>query len=161
MDWAIIAVDHRRIPARNDLPEKVGDCDLQSPEMDQIGSLNLHKRVFKVGRRSDKTCGFVNRVESTKLLGWRYDKGKLVYDVGRAWVITDRTVEDDEGKMRGSSFFSDKGDSGSAVFSQDGEFVGLLYGGTYPERNMSYVTAAQDLVEDIKHITGAVEVTML
>jgi hypothetical protein len=59
------------------------------------------------------------------------------------------------------SRLSDKGDSGSAVFSQDGEFVGLLYGGTYPERNMSYVTAAQDLVEDVKYITGAIEVAML
>jgi len=97
-------------------------------------------------------------VETTKLSGWGYDKDELVYNYGRAWVVMDRAVE---GDGRGSSFFSDKGDSGSAVFSGDGEFVGLLFGGTYLERNMSYVTAAQDLVEDIKHITGATEVTML
>jgi hypothetical protein len=161
MDWAIIAVDHRRIPAKNQLPIKICGIDLLSPEMDQIGSPDLHKRVFKVGRRSDETCGFVNCVETTMLSGWRYDKGKLVYDIGGAWVITDRTVEDDEGEPRSSGFFSDKGDSGSAVFNKGGEFVGLLFGGTYPERDVSYVTAAQDLVEDIKHITGAVEVTML
>jgi len=99
-------------------------------------------------------------VETTKLSGWGYDKDELVYNCGRAWVVADRTA-DGEGETRGCRFFSDKGDSGSAVFNQDGEFVGLLYGGTYPERGISFVTAAQDLVEDIKNITGAVEVTML
>jgi hypothetical protein len=161
MDWAIIAVDQRRIPARNDLPIQIYNIDLKSSDMGRMGSLALHKRVFKVGRSSNETCGFVNRVATTKLLSWRYSNGKLIYDCGKTWVVMDRTVEDDEGKKKGSRFFSDKGDSGSAVFSQNGEFVGLLHGGTYPERNMSYVTAAQDLVEDIKRITGAVEVTML
>jgi hypothetical protein len=161
VDWAIIAVDHKRIPARNELPIKICNIDLQSPEMDQIGSLDLHKRVFKVGRSSNETCGFVNPVDTTKLWGWRYDNGELIYNPGSAWVVMDRSMEYDGGKPRGCKFFSDKGDSGSAVFSQDGQFVGLLHGGVYPERDRSYVTAAQDLVEDIKHITGAVEVTML
>jgi hypothetical protein len=161
MDWAIIAVDHRRIPASNELPIKICNIRLLSPEMDQMASLDSHKRVFKVGRSSNETCGFVNAVQTTKLSGWWYDDGELIYSEGRAWVVTDRSTEYDGGKTRGSNFFSDKGDSGSAVFSQDGKFVGLLYGGTYPERSLSYVTAAQDLVEDIKHITGAVEVTML
>jgi hypothetical protein len=122
---------------------------------------NVHKRVFKIGRSSNETCGFVNPVASTHLSAWGHRKDGLVYIEGRAWVVMDRTVEDDEGKMRGSRFFSDKGDLGSAVFSQNGEFVGLLHGGAYPDRSRSYITAAQDLVEDIKHITGAVEVTML
>jgi hypothetical protein len=49
----------------------------------------------------------------------------------------------------------------AAVFNQNGEFVGLLHGGRYAKRNMSYVTAARVLVEEIKRITGSVEVTML
>lgn len=161
MDWAIIAVDHSRIPTKNDLPKEICGIRLLSSEMDQIGSLDLHKRVFKIGRSSNETCGYVNAVKTTNLSGWGYKNGELVYSCGEAWLVTDRSAEYDGGKARGSSFFSDKGDSGSAVFSQDGEFVGLLYGGTHPERDLSYVTAAQDLVEDIKHITGAVEVTML
>src|SRR3984885_11373627 len=102
----------------------------------------------------------LNRVATTKLFGRRYSNGELIYDYGKAWVVMDRTVDDDERIKQRSGFFSVKGDSGSAVFSQNGEFVGLLHG-TYPERNMSYVTAVQDLVEDIKRIAGAVEVTML
>jgi hypothetical protein len=161
VDWALISVDQTRIPARNDLPTKIHNIGIQSSNMGQIGRLDLHKRVFKIGRRSNETFGFVNPVVSTKLSAWWIDKNQLVYDYGRAWIVMDRMEEDEEGKMRGSPFFSDKGDSGSAVFSQNGEFVGLLHGGTYLERNRSYITAAQDLVEDIKYVTGAVEVSML
>jgi hypothetical protein len=155
-------VNHGRLPASNDLPIKPCKFNVLSPEMGEIGFLAVDTRVFKVGRSSDETCGFVNPVGSTQLLGWKRGKqGNLKYKFGHAWVVMDRAKGDDEGKMRGSSFFSDKGDSGSAVFNEYGEFVGLLHGGTYPHRDMSYVTAAQDLVEDIKYITGAVEVTML
>jgi hypothetical protein len=74
----------------------------------------------------------------------------------------DRKVDDEEGKdKKGSEYFSDNGDSGSAVFTKAGEFVGLLHGGVEPGRQISYITSAEDLVEDIKYITGATEVAML
>jgi hypothetical protein len=161
MDWAIIEVDDTRIPAGNDLPTEICHMNIYSPQMNKIGSLGVHDKVFKTGRSSSETYGFINPVQTTELWGWTRSKGKLRYKVGQAWVVVDRTKDDDEGRMRGSKFFSDKGDSGAAIFNQNGEFVGLLHGGTYPERNMSYVMAARVLVDDIKRITGAVEVTML
>ena len=64
-------------------------------------------------------------------------------------------------KDRRGEYFSDRGDSGSAVFTERGEFIGILHAGVEPERDIGYTTSAQDLVEDIKDITGAIEVTML
>jgi hypothetical protein len=77
--------------------------------MSRIGSLALHKRVFKVGRRSNETYGFVNRVATTKLFGWRYSNGELIYDYGKAWVVMDRTVDDDERIKQRSGVFLGKG----------------------------------------------------
>jgi hypothetical protein len=79
--------------------------------------------------------------------------------MGTAWLVMNRQ-KDGEGE-RGSEYFSDRSDSGSAVSTERGEFVGLLHAGVEPERYISYITSAQDLVEDIKDITGAIEVTML
>jgi hypothetical protein len=83
--------------------------------------------------------------------------GTINYKVGDSWTVMKK---DQEGEMKGSDFFSRKGDSGSTAFSQDGQFVGLLHSGTL-EGDISYITAAHDLVEDIKQITGAIEVTMI
>jgi hypothetical protein len=159
MDWALIEVNSARVPAANDLPAKIDGKLMQSSQMDQIGSLALAQKVYKVGRRSNQTSGFVNPVQSTQLLAWEDQGGTPTYGVGAAWTVMNRQ-KDDEGE-RGSVYFSDKGDSGSAVFTAHGEFVGLLHAGVEPGRETSYITSAQDLVEDIKHITGAIEVTML
>ena len=49
------------------------------------------------------------------------------------------------------------GDSGAFVLDQSGAFVGLCFGGS-EAMGISFFTAAQDLFDDIKIITGAVEV---
>jgi hypothetical protein len=162
LDWALINVDNARVPAVNGLPTKIGEILMKSLEMKRIGSLALDQEVFKIGRRSNQTCGFVNPVQTTQLLAWVIRNGTPKYEVGRAWAVMDRKVDDEEGKDRkGSEYFSDQGDSGSAVFTKAGEFVGLLHGGVEPWRQISYITSAEDLVEDIKYITGATEVAML
>ena len=157
VDWALIEVDHARVPAENELPDRIRGIQIQSSQMNRIGSLALHQRVFKIGRRSNQTVGFVNPVRTTELMTYENSNGTIIYKAGDSWAVMKK---DQEGEMKGSDFFSNKGDSGSAVFSQDGQFVGLLHAGTV-ERDISYVTAAQDLVEDIKQITGAIEVTMI
>jgi hypothetical protein len=159
LDWALIEVDNARVPAANELPDTINGKFIQSSQMGRIGSLALDQEVYKIGRRSNRTHGFVNPVQVTQLLAWEDRHGTLAYGVGSAWAVMNRR-KDDEGE-RGSEYFSDKGDSGSAVFTVDGEFVGLLHAGVEPRREISYITSAQDLVEDIKHITGAIEVTML
>ena len=162
MDWALISVDNARVPARNELPINIDKIYMTHSQMNRIGSLALSQEVFKIGRRSNQTRGYVNPVKSTMLLAWANENGITKRDYGKAWTVIDRKVEDEEGKEnKGSKYFSDKGDSGSAVFTKAGEFVGLLHAGVQPYRDITYVTSAQDLVEDIKHITGAVEVTML
>ena len=162
VDWALISVDNARIPAGNELPIDIDDIYMTSSEMNRIGSLAPSQEVFKIGRRSNQTRGYVNPVKATMLLAWANENGIMRRDYGKAWTVTDRKVEDEEGKEnKGSKYFSDKGDSGSAVFTKAGEFVGLLHAGVEPYRDITYVTSAQELVEDIKHITGAVEVAML
>ena len=157
VDWALIEVDPARVPAENELPDSIHNIQIQSTQMNRIGSLALHERVFKIGRRSNQTMGFVNPVRTTELKTYENCNGTIIYKVGDSWTVMQK---DQEGKMKGCDFFSRKGDSGSAVFSQDGQFVGLLHAGTV-ERDISYITAAEDLVEDIKQVTGAIEVTMI
>jgi hypothetical protein len=159
MDWALIKVDSARVPAVNELPTRIGGTIMQSRQLDRIGSLAPAQKVYKIGRRSNQTYGFVNPVQSTQLLAWEDRHGTLTYGVGAAWTVMSGQ-KDDEGEL-GCEYFSDKGDSGSAVFTAHGEFVGLLHARVEPGREISYIASAQDLVEDIKHITGAIEVTML
>jgi hypothetical protein len=161
MDWALIRVDSTRIPAANELPFKVKGTVMESSQMNQIGSLALGQEVFKIGRRSNQTRGYVNPVKTTSLMTWENRNGRLYYAEGYAWAVMNRKAGTDVEKDRQSEYFSEKGDSGSAVFTTDGKFVGLLHVGMEYSREISYVTSAQDLVADIKYITGAIEVTML
>lgn len=62
------------------------------------------------------------------------------------------------GSLRRS--FSEEGDSGALVVTRSGEVVGLLFGGSQG-KNVSYFTHVNDLVEDIKAVTGAVAVRMM
>ena len=94
-------------------------------------------------------------------MAWENRNGILSYTAGNAWVVMNRKAGAEVEKDRRGEYFSDRGDSGSAVFTKNGEFVGLLHSGAEYWREMSYVTSAQDLVEDIKYIKGAIEVTML
>lgn len=55
------------------------------------------------------------------------------------------------------SVFGDPGDSGSFVMSVTGKFVGLYMGGDR-DRGTGLFIAAKDLFEDIKLITGAINV---
>jgi hypothetical protein len=136
------------VPAENEFPVTVRGVYIQSCQMDRIGSLALHQRVFKRGRRSNQTTGFVNPVRATELMTYENRSSTITYKVSNSWAMMQKGQD---GKVEGYYIFSKKGDSGSAVFSQDGQFVGLLRPGTRT-RGISYVTAAQGLMEDIKQI---------
>jgi len=56
--------------------------------------------------------------------------------------------------------FSEPSDSGTFVFAEDGDVIGLLWGGA-ERRNISYVTPIEDIFDDIKRVTGAMEVRIL
>ena len=77
--------------------------------------------VFKVGRTTGLTRGRIVSVSDTV--------GPIPYDLPGAasapcWFAGSFTVEGD-----GGATFSDHGDSGSAIVTQTGEVVGLLYAG--------------------------------
>lgn len=56
---------------------------------------------------------------------------------------------------RGKSF-SEPGDSGSFVFTQEGVVIGMVFGGS-AECSVTYVTPIQAILDDIKAVTGALD----
>jgi hypothetical protein len=60
-----------------------------------------------------------------------------VYAVGYAWAVMNRKAGTGVEKDRQCEYFSEKGDSGSAVFTTDNKFVGLLHAGMEYSREIS------------------------
>lgn len=58
-----------------------------------------------------------------------------------------------------SGAFLELGDSGSLLFDATGDVLGMLFGASY-KGDISYFTATADLLQDIKSITGALEVRL-
>ena len=52
------------------------------------------------------------------------------------------------------SSFCEGGDSGAFMMDEDGKFIGLLFGGDLKSA-LTRVLVAEDLFDDIKHVTGA------
>jgi hypothetical protein len=120
--------------------------------------------VFKIGRTTGPTAGFINSIRRITLQGWQPgDDGIPEYDIGQAWIVASTT----RGSVRQSDRvfhppFCDRGDSGSAIFNQSGEFKGLLIGGTTDRIvDDNFFISADDLFEDIKEFTGADEVKLI
>lgn len=59
-----------------------------------------------------------------------------------------------------ASPFSEPGDSGSFVYDRGGGVIGLLLGG-WERKNSTYFTPIENIFDDIKDVTGAVEVRIL
>lgn len=60
----------------------------------------------------------------------------------------------------GAFLFGHEGDSGSAITTKTGEFVGMYFAGN-DYTGTGYFTSADDLFLDIKRITSATEVELL
>ena len=129
--------------------------DYQDPIPDEL--------VTKYGRTTGARNGFVNAARSTQLqcISESGSGGDFEYRTANAWVVIPERWHNeltDEEKLRRA--FSLRGDSGAAVFNQMTYFKGLLFGGV-KGGDMSYFTPVQDLFEDIKRTTDAVEVQLL
>lgn len=57
-------------------------------------------------------------------------------------------------------WFSEKGDSGAFITDKNAQVVGLLFAGA-DRKNVTYFTHIKDVFDDIKTVTGAVDVRVM
>ncbi|OQD75914.1 hypothetical protein PENDEC_c005G04444 [Penicillium decumbens] len=118
-----------------------------------------YRRPFRQAVNSDTT--FYKSGRSTFLTKGRYSELQSVH-VHRVPISDDgkfRTVETFEHAFVSISGgpFSEGGDSGSFVFAEDGDVIALLWGGI-ERRDVTYVTPIEEVFDDIKRVTGALDV---
>ncbi|MCJ1431138.1 hypothetical protein MMC27_000489 [Xylographa pallens] len=170
LDWALIAVNTKR-DSTNMLPQAEAIMNVQARSQfaaystkDENGVLHpcvvtgtkpptAGAPLFKFGRSTDFTMGAYNGVGECLVKSWkRGTDGKLVQTIGHDHMVVSGPVHD-------RSHFSSSGDSGAFVMDEHGALIGLLFGGN-PSTQVSFFTSAVDLFEDIKFMTGAVDVDM-
>ena len=104
--------------------------------------------AYKVGARTGGTVGRFNHIRSVVWAGRDKDLG---LEPSREYVFVQ---EGGEGPCRP---FGKKGDSGSMVFSEWGDWIGLIWGGPKDEGNdddIVYVTDAQPLLDQMHEQLG-------
>jgi hypothetical protein len=147
LDWALIespeTFSTNRPSSRTALmgyykldPSVPYDLDEDS-KITSFGQLQLGEWVFKVGRTTDHTSGFVNYMR--RLVQWE------------AHVCSYETEV-----MHYAADFAGPGDSGSMVTNTKGELVGLLFGIDKEAScfNIGIVTPIQKIQQHIKEMTG-------
>ena len=157
LDWALMEVMPSRTATENTIPV-INGVAFDNQYLIGTAAHALDVEVFKIGRSSGETHGFVNRILTTKLWNYRMQGNTIIYEVGNALAVSRSpvyTIAD-----RGSPFFSEEGDSGSVVFNKESQVVGLLFGGNSIDC-ISYIMPVDDMFQDIKNITGAVAVEVL
>ena len=120
--------------------------------MASIKHVQAGEIVLKVGRATGTTFGnFQKMLQTDTLHSWTQK------ETGEWEEVT--TLECAVLTPYGSEPFGRAGDSGSFVFSTEGEMIGLYFGGN-DHTGLSYFTRIQDVFDDIKKITQAKEVTL-
>ena len=104
--------------------------------------------LYKAGRTTKCTAGAYSGMRSAHIAQEIGSDGRLVTKV--TWEHAVAGI---------SRTFSEKGDSGSLVLNNVDRVVGLLFG-RCGLKNVSYFLHANDLVADIKEITGAKSVRL-
>ncbi|GBF66701.1 hypothetical protein TMEN_9421 [Trichophyton mentagrophytes] len=155
LDWALLEVDSNRVsknrlPSIDDIPR--GSCAsyLALKEvLDGPVAVRGEMGVCKIGRSTGFSEGVLGEIRKADIQCWFRD------------------ANDNWDKTRGLAYlvypkaprltFGEPGDSGSFVFSPQGSFIGLYMGGDR-EAGTGLFIEAGDLFEDIKQVTGALEV---
>ncbi|KAJ5788383.1 hypothetical protein N7457_003373 [Penicillium paradoxum] len=106
-------------------------------------------RLYKSGRSTGMTCSVHHGLESIRLDRLESKKGPG-YDLVITWVSKTATPED-------SIPFARLGDSGAWITRVDGKVFGIVTGGD-ERQGTTYFCRMNDVFEDIKDNTGAVEV---
>jgi hypothetical protein len=138
-DWSIFDIYPARHPAGVHIMQYAPNKGLlsRSPwkKAASIGSIKLDMFVRKLGARTGLTHGFIGGV---------YGSGKFLgTKVEEFWALEER----EESRNR----FADKGDSGSAVISNEGELVGFVYG-KRKIKNIKIICDKKTRIPDISRI---------
>ncbi|MCJ1379323.1 hypothetical protein MMC17_002424 [Xylographa soralifera] len=168
LDWALISINAKRA-STNILPESEAIVNSRAriefsaysvkdkngvlqPELVKGAQLPIAgTSLFKFGRSTDFTMGLYSGVGQCLIQSWKQGPdGKLIQSTGRDHMVISGPVHD-------PIHFSRSGDSGAFVMDRRGNLIGLLFGGN-PGNKVSFFTSAADLFEDIKLMTGAVDV---
>ncbi|KAK2847610.1 hypothetical protein FQN49_005716 [Arthroderma sp. PD_2] len=143
-DWALIEVPESRHSENTLLT--YGDVGLYNDLQPFPGVPEEREKVLKLGRSTEKTKGYFSGLKSALL---------NVYD-GKGGMSEVKTLEYAVTGASGT-LFSDPGDSGALVFDEGANCIGMIFAGSTTSK-ASYVTLLPDLYDDIKRITGAVDV---
>ncbi|KAL4779658.1 hypothetical protein BJX76DRAFT_365088 [Aspergillus varians] len=130
-DWALVQPRGGRSVRDN---VRLATFGAKLPENDE--------EVYKIGRATGFTTG-------------TYANLKVCHIAGQV----DKTWEHAVVVPQGGSFLAE-GDSGSLLFNFTGTVMGMFFGGSNTG-DIGYFTSTQDLLEDIKRITGATEIRIL
>ncbi|EER42729.1 conserved hypothetical protein [Histoplasma capsulatum H143] len=155
LDWALIEVVTPRIGSNNMPPtgsyrDEFADFSGQLMEQPSVNDPPHGSALYKIGRRTNFTSGRYQGLHSVHLESWKTDKN------GKKTVVV--TEEEAVTRKNGLQFCA-QGDSGSFIFDVEMKFVGLLFAGNM-ETGVGYFTPAAILFEDIKAMTGALEVRL-
>jgi hypothetical protein len=101
--------------------------------------------LFIQGYRSVRSSDLFNALATAHMDGETYRSGKELVTIEHSIV----------GKS--GDLFSQTGDSGSFVFTADWSMVVIVWGGQ-KDQQVTYFTHVDDLVADIKELTGAEDV---
>ncbi|KAK2766148.1 hypothetical protein FQN54_007664 [Arachnomyces sp. PD_36] len=158
LDWALIKIDNKArisgntLPELQDLPNNLIDAPYRDPggSIQGVAAMQPDMDLFKMGRSTKFTVGKLNGVRKTTLNTWTLDaSGTLVETPSHAYVAVPTTLY--------NGIFGSKGDAGSFVLDSNGRLVGLFLGGATD--GTGYFTSAEDLITDIKRVTGAKDVS--
>ncbi|OAX85228.1 hypothetical protein ACJ72_00388 [Emergomyces africanus] len=119
-------------------------------EQPSTENISLGSSLYKIGRRTNFTTGSYQALRTLHLKSHRpSDQSQSIM------VVTEEAAIASKRGLR----FSAEGDSGSFIFDQQTNFVGLLFAGNM-EMGVAYFTPATILFEDIKTMTGALDVRL-
>lgn len=158
LDWALVSLPGFEAHQENKLPSKISLRNVRSECLDGFEDLISEQTAYKIGRSTGLTAGKVSS-------GW----SRMRDPSTRVWAT--ELKPDSEGTRNrlsassvrviipfGSDRFAGPGDSGSVVFNISGAMQGMLVASSHSGHE-AYVTPVSDLLEDIKALTGAKEVS--
>ncbi|KAJ5165120.1 uncharacterized protein N7500_006950 [Penicillium coprophilum] len=158
VDWALIKMSSNRIYRQMHGDRVSGNSGFhyysnpsQNPPYHGGSTLDIRSGtiIYKSGRSTGITASVYHSLESVQLDRLKSDKGPG-YTFSIIWTYKTATPE--------SSFpFAEPGDSGAWITRMDGKVLGILTGAD-ERQTTHYFCRISDVLDDIKDITGAVEV---
>ncbi|OQE40055.1 hypothetical protein PENCOP_c006G07811 [Penicillium coprophilum] len=158
VDWALIRMSSNRIYRQMHEDHVSGNNGFHyysnaSHNPPYHGGSTLNSRsgatIHKSGRSTSMTASLYHGLESVQLDRLKSDKGPG-YNFSIIWIYKTATPED-------SFSFAEPGDSGAWMTRMDGKVLGILTGAD-ERQSTHYFCRISDVFDDIKDITGAVEV---